>query len=837
MIKPLVIGVLALGTIGTGGIATLDASINPYRSIGDTLDIQKVSTIPHSGTIDSIVDTSQPKIILNKWGGQVSLGVTYTGIPDNTTGLRPFLSKSVQWKSGSQTMEAMPIDATTTMEDGGMEINLNLASKPSTNIFSFQLDNYQDLNFYYQAPLWQEAGLKSPTENCTNTHCLHDQDGADSSMSDNVVGSYAVYYKNHSGHVEGDINYGTGKAYQIYRPLVTDSNGSTTWANLSYSSGILTVTVPESFLDTAIYPVKVDPTFGYTTVGGTAVAQTSASRDLVSYASSRAASVAGDMATDIQIYSQCTVSGSGTLQTTLYATSSASTSGGKASETLSYTINSTTAQWYSQNLIPRLFVPGKSYAPAMGNFAIGTCTALNMFRDVTSGNQNSQTTSGGAFPDPFDNNANSASQYSLYVDYTTGNTTGGTNVGNSSTFASGRSTTYAARVPSQRLGFYAVGGYWQFWNNGSTEVYATSTDGVIWSAEATIVSGISVGAGFDIFYDSSTGKVSYVRIDANPGTAIFYRKGTPNANGTFTWDAVEQTVQAAGGGAFYGDPSISVDSNNNPWIGTVHNNGTKYDASWVYHATTTDGTWSNSTGFPYVLETADNHDAHIIPMTGGKVYAISYINWNTGVGTSTMGQLWNGTTWSAFERISNSNISVIHFQKAGFEHLGDDVYFAFLKESTFDIVVDKRTSGVGWGADTTVQASTVGSTTPILSSDGTNIYLIWQNSPTNNVIYAKAYNSACSTWDANPRTITNESTEAMTYYLGGNTGYGSAWESVGNGKIGLIYATTNVSPYTVKVALWNVSSDGCASAPATPISTFRGGSSIIGKGSGSLIIK
>jgi hypothetical protein len=84
-----------------------------------------------------------------------------------------------------------------------------------------------------------------------------------------VVGSYAVYHKTKANHRIGDTNYATGKAFHIYRPKAIDANGAEVWAQLHYSEGLLSVAVPQEFLEKATYPVVVDPTFGYTTPGGT----------------------------------------------------------------------------------------------------------------------------------------------------------------------------------------------------------------------------------------------------------------------------------------------------------------------------------------------------------------------------------------------------------------------------------------------------------------------------------------------------------------------------------------------------------------------------------------
>ena len=84
------------------------------------------------------------------------------------------------------------------------------------------------------------------------------------------MGSYAVYHKTLKNHRIGGTNYETGKAFHVYRPQVWSLSSSSTkeWAELSYNNGSLCVTVPQTFLDGADYPVRVDPTFGYTTVGG-----------------------------------------------------------------------------------------------------------------------------------------------------------------------------------------------------------------------------------------------------------------------------------------------------------------------------------------------------------------------------------------------------------------------------------------------------------------------------------------------------------------------------------------------------------------------------------------
>jgi hypothetical protein len=335
-------GVAAAGVIATGGTLTADQMINPYTPIdtdqGQVLEITASSTIPDAGTETAVLSTDSPTLTLSKWDGQVQMGITYEGLPDQTTGARPFLSKDVDWSDAQQSMQVVPLDASSTFEDGGYEINVTLNSEPASNVFNFAISGADDLDFFYQAPLWQEAGLEAPTEDCTDTDCSTPE--GTSHRPDNVVGSYAVYYKDHANHIDGQTNYATGKAYQIFRPQVTDAVGSTTWATLSYDdAGTLTVTVPQDFLDGATYPVTVDPTFGYSAIGGTSGSWSAnfALRSAKTYAG-----VNGTL-TSLSIYGSKS-SGTLNLQEGLYIAST------KQDSSVAVTVN-TTPQWLTGNAV------------------------------------------------------------------------------------------------------------------------------------------------------------------------------------------------------------------------------------------------------------------------------------------------------------------------------------------------------------------------------------------------------------------------------------------------------------------------------------------------------
>ena len=138
--------------------------------------------------------------------------------------------------------------------EGASEFEIILKEKPVTNVVEFTL-NTKGLDFFYQPELTQEQidnGMSAP---------------------DNVIGSYAVYASEQKTNYVGGKEYKTGKVGHIYRPQVEDAKGTKVWGelNVNTETGILSVTIPQDFLDNAVYPVRhaAGLTFGYTTAGNT----------------------------------------------------------------------------------------------------------------------------------------------------------------------------------------------------------------------------------------------------------------------------------------------------------------------------------------------------------------------------------------------------------------------------------------------------------------------------------------------------------------------------------------------------------------------------------------
>lgn len=233
-----------------------EGNINPLSFFSDSYTFKSKDILEGSGESKVEVLKDRPEVRLQKWNGEVDLGVSYKNVEGKAE--KSLFEDKVIWKDENNTKEevhAYPLEAKAGMENGGFEIEVVLNEKPATNKFDFKIDGAEDLDFFYQPDM-------------RNNPKVH--------QADNVIGSYAVYHKTKKNYTEGGVNYGTGKAYHIYRPKAIDATGKEQWAELHYDGkGVLSVTVPQEFLDTAVYPLIVDPTFGYTTCGGTSTGSSS----------------------------------------------------------------------------------------------------------------------------------------------------------------------------------------------------------------------------------------------------------------------------------------------------------------------------------------------------------------------------------------------------------------------------------------------------------------------------------------------------------------------------------------------------------------------------------
>jgi hypothetical protein len=142
---------------------------------------------------------------------------------------------------------------------GQLEYEIVLKTKPASNKITLALDFPDGLMFAYQDTLendYKNGVMVDPGQ--TLAEYL-----AGTTRPKDVEGSYAVYWKKRNNQ------YRTGKFCHIYRPTATDDNSNETYCNIAIVGKTLTIEMPQAWLDGAVFPVVVDPTLGYNTVGGT----------------------------------------------------------------------------------------------------------------------------------------------------------------------------------------------------------------------------------------------------------------------------------------------------------------------------------------------------------------------------------------------------------------------------------------------------------------------------------------------------------------------------------------------------------------------------------------
>ena len=192
-----------------------------------------------------------PQVKIQRWDNEVNFSARLV-----TNELTPTVSTQadkITWSGDKTEAHFYNIAPNEEHPEGGYEFEVILKEPPKTNVVEFTLET-KGLDFFYQPELTQEEidqGSERP---------------------ENVVGSYAVYHSTKGGLNRADgMEYKTGKAFHIYRPKIIDSVGMEVWGALNVNSvnGLLTVTIPQDFLDKAVYPVKhaAGLTFGYTTKG------------------------------------------------------------------------------------------------------------------------------------------------------------------------------------------------------------------------------------------------------------------------------------------------------------------------------------------------------------------------------------------------------------------------------------------------------------------------------------------------------------------------------------------------------------------------------------------
>ena len=196
-----------------------------------------------------------PEVRSSKWGGECWLNVRHADAELMLSNDRD----KVRTEEGKPVLE-LPVSAAKRrheIREGSLKWDIvyeDASALPADGIERFQLEFPDGLTWHYQPALTPEdiaEGVERP---------------------DNVVGSYAGYFHKSGRFLDPQgneiANYETGKFAHIYRPEMVDAAGNRAWAVQELVGNELRVTLPAEWMATAVYPVTLDPTFGYTSIGG-----------------------------------------------------------------------------------------------------------------------------------------------------------------------------------------------------------------------------------------------------------------------------------------------------------------------------------------------------------------------------------------------------------------------------------------------------------------------------------------------------------------------------------------------------------------------------------------
>lgn len=193
---------------------------------------------------DVMQSTFLPQVKVKKWGNEINFSQR----------LINFGAGSHDFDNGVANWFGLGSNCTFQDKDKGLQFLVTLTQKPLTNDVRFSLEAKGVKIFKQDDPSGLPGAIQT-TNDLGIEGILFEEEGHEGFMPLNVINSYAFYHESKTNN-----KYKTGKAFHLYRPRITDDLGVAAWCDqdINLPLKLLTITIPQSFLDNAVYPIVLE---------------------------------------------------------------------------------------------------------------------------------------------------------------------------------------------------------------------------------------------------------------------------------------------------------------------------------------------------------------------------------------------------------------------------------------------------------------------------------------------------------------------------------------------------------------------------------------------------
>lgn len=221
--------------------------------------LARPSRVLHNGdlciAVGGPLGTFVPQLTITKWPRPYRTYVSLRLLHDEP-GMASVDQRALVWTTPSLEVRFYALG----IRDGGHEMAVHLPRRPLSNRLRFGFETNADV---FEQPAYANRLPDGSTRERSPM-------GGWRTRPVWVNNSFAFYGRGLQGDYRlcGGPNFGAGKIGHLHRSWAMDATGRRAWCHQTIEGGVLSIDVPWAFLNTAIYPVMVDPTFGYTTAGG-----------------------------------------------------------------------------------------------------------------------------------------------------------------------------------------------------------------------------------------------------------------------------------------------------------------------------------------------------------------------------------------------------------------------------------------------------------------------------------------------------------------------------------------------------------------------------------------